>query len=64
MFLNQWRGCPELLCQRHRGCMEPNIFCCNVERLPLRKPRASRKVQADVHDAINPEIVRRGLAEE
>ena len=34
MFLNQWHGCPEPLCQRNRGCMAPHSHCANAEPLP------------------------------
>src|SRR5947208_2183382 len=33
MYLDNWHGsCPELICQRNRGCMAPNIHCANAER--------------------------------
>jgi hypothetical protein len=30
MIVNNWRGCPEGLCRRHRGCMAPHIHCTNT----------------------------------
>jgi hypothetical protein len=30
LFVNNWRGCPEMLCRRNRGCMAPNIGCTNA----------------------------------
>jgi hypothetical protein len=32
MFINEWPGCPEAICQRMRGCMAPDIHCTNVPR--------------------------------
>jgi hypothetical protein len=34
IYRNRWHGCPELLCQRNRGCMAPSSRCSNVPRLP------------------------------
>ena len=65
MYLNTWRGCPELLCRRNRGCMAPNMRCSNVEELsPEEEERQWREVQADVHDAIQAAIAERGLRDE
>jgi len=30
MFVTDWRGCPEPLCRRHRGCVTPKIRCSNL----------------------------------
>ena len=30
MFMNEWTGCPEAICQRMRGCMAPDAYCANV----------------------------------
>ncbi len=30
MLLDEWHGCPELVCQRNRGCMAPHNFCANM----------------------------------
>jgi hypothetical protein len=53
MFVNEWHGCPEALCQRHRGCMAPNIHCTNVppssqEEIDAEWPR----VKAEIHFAL------------
>ncbi|MDP2408907.1 MAG: hypothetical protein Q8M26_01340 [Pseudolabrys sp.] len=31
MCMNQWQGCPERSCRRHRGCMAPSGVCINVQ---------------------------------
>ncbi len=62
MILNQWHGCRELLCRRHRGCMAPNIVCSNVERLtPEEVERDWPEVQADIYNSIKAVIAERGL---
>jgi hypothetical protein len=42
MLINEWRGCPEMLCRRSRGCMAPNIVCSNVE--PLTATREEQQL--------------------
>jgi len=32
MCMNQWQGCRERSCRRHRGCMAPSGICINVRR--------------------------------
>jgi len=34
VLFNAWRGCPEPICWRHRGCMAPNIVGGNVPPPP------------------------------
>ena len=34
MFLNEWHGCPQRICQRNRGCMAPDSYCTNAKPLP------------------------------
>lgn len=53
MFVNNWRGCPEMLCQRNRGCMAPNINCTNV--VPPTQEEQDRdwpKAKAEIHLAL------------
>lgn len=53
MFIDEWHGCPEPLCQRNRGCMAPNIHCSNVEPLsPEELERDWPRVQAEVYKAL------------
>lgn len=49
MFVNAWHGCPELLCQRNRGCMAPDIRCSNVAPLP---PEEADRQWREVRDEI------------
>ena len=30
MYGGEWRGCPERLCRRHRGCVTHKIRCSNL----------------------------------
>lgn len=53
MFVNNWRGCPEMLCQRNRGCMAPNITCTNAP--PISQEERERdwpRVKAEIHFAL------------
>jgi hypothetical protein len=34
MAINTWKGCPEPLCRRQRGCMAPNNVCTNSPPSP------------------------------
>ena len=48
MIVNNWRGCPEPLCRRHRGCMAPHIHCANT--LPAEAtPEATARTLALVY---------------
>jgi hypothetical protein len=65
MLVNEWHGCPELLCQRNRGCMAPNIVCANAEQPPPGKmERDWPKVQAEVYRALKEHLAARGLENE
>ena len=35
MFMNEWPGCPEAICQRMRGCMAPGGDCRNAKQEPF-----------------------------
>jgi hypothetical protein len=60
MFINNWRGCPELLCRRQRGCMAPRNICSNRQsRIPLT-PKGEQLLRAKVYRAIHDELARRG----
>jgi hypothetical protein len=61
MFINEWRGCPELLCARNRGCMAPGNICANMppasaEEMERDWPRA----RAEVYKAVKEHIAARG----
>ena len=65
MLINNWRGCKEPLCRRHRGCMAPNIDCANLPRpTPEQMERDWPRVQAEFYKALKAEIARRGLQDE
>src|ERR1700730_5781681 len=50
MYLNNWPGCPERLCARHRGCMAPNIVCANFPQQSREEAdRGWRGGQGDVY---------------
>jgi len=62
MFINDWRGCPETLCRRQRGCMAPRIRCTNAR--PVKAdPEALARTMALVHRTLR-EAVDRQDAEE
>jgi hypothetical protein len=44
MFINAWRGCPEGLCRRHRGCMAPNHRCTNAPPVKATAEESARAV--------------------
>ena len=61
MFINDWRGCPERLCQRNRGCMAPNQVCANAEPLPPdQQETAWRAVQPDIYKTIKTYLAEQG----
>ena len=65
MFLNEWQGCPELLCRRNRGCMAPNIVCANVPKeTPEEAEREWRKAQPDVYKALQATRAARGVEDD
>jgi hypothetical protein len=65
MFLNQWHGCPERICQRNRGCMAPETVCSNVEQLPPDQADAAwRAVQHEVYTALKKCAAEAGLEDE
>ncbi len=42
MLINDWRGCPEPLCRRMRGCMAPRIRCTNARPVKADPERTAR----------------------
>jgi hypothetical protein len=53
MIVNNWHGCPEALCRRHRGCMAPHIHCTNtppVETTPEETARTMALVYRTVRE--------------
>ena len=65
MFLNQWHGCRELICQCNRGCMAPNNTCANLPRPSAEEmEREWPRVQAEFHKALNDYLARHGVLNE
>jgi hypothetical protein len=65
MYLNEWHGCPELICRRNRGCMAPNNTCANVPELPPEEAeREWRKAQPDVYKVLHEVLAERGLKDD
>lgn len=65
MFLNQWHGCPELICQRNRGCMAPNNICTNVpQRSSEEIDREWRLVQAEIIQAVEAHLAAHGVVDD
>ena len=63
MFINDWRGCPEPLCKRMRGCMAPHSRCTNAR--PVKAdPEALARTMALVHRTLREAIDRRDAAKE
>jgi hypothetical protein len=62
MIINDWRGCPEPLCKRMRGCMAPHIRCTNA-RPAKADPEALARTIALVHRTLR-ELDDRRAAEE
>ncbi len=61
MFLNEWRGCPQTICRRNRGCMAPDSFCANVEQpTPEQMERDWPEVQAEVYKGLKAHLARFG----
>jgi hypothetical protein len=53
IFINTWRGCPEPICRRHRGCMAPNIVCANAAPPSEEEvARAWPRLQAEIYKAL------------
>lgn len=65
MLINNWRGCKEPLCRRHRGCMAPHIDCANLPRpTPEQMERDWPKVQAEFTKALQAALAARGGEDE
>ncbi len=66
MFFNEWHGCcPELLCQRNRGCMAPNNFCANVKQPSAEEQwREWPSVRADVYKAVQEHLAAHGVVDD
>ena len=61
MFLNEWPGCPEPICQRMRGCMAPDIHCSNVPPVSDEElARAWPRVLVAVRRALDKAAIERG----
>jgi hypothetical protein len=62
MFLNEWHGCPEPLCQRHRGCMTPNCVCTNIPQPSDEEvARDWPLVKFEIYKALKQELAARGV---
>jgi hypothetical protein len=45
MAINRWRGCPEPICRRNRGCMAPDAACGNLpDPAPMSREEEARGV--------------------
>ncbi len=65
MFVNEWHGCPELLCARNRGCMAPDSFCANVPQPSAEEiARDWPQVQAEIYKAVKARLAEAGLGDE
>ncbi len=65
MFLDESAGCPELLCQRNRGCMAPDNFCANVPQASEEEvAREWPRVRAAFFEALEKHLVARGVHDE
>lgn len=65
MFIDDWHGCPERLCQRNRGCMAPNNNCTNAEPLPPDwQEKDWPRLQAEVHKALKARLAECGELED
>jgi hypothetical protein len=61
MFVNQWQGCPELVCRRNRGCMAPGNLCGNAERPSADEmERDWPRVRAEVYKAVKELVAEQG----
>jgi hypothetical protein len=65
MFVNKWRGCPELLCARNRGCMAPGGQCANV--VPSSAEEMERdwpRVKTEFYVVLKAHLAAHGVGEE
>ena len=64
MLINDWRGCPQGLCRRQRGCMAPDVVCSNARPLPpmaeADKQRAIGGVYRKLREAMEKRLRRAG----
>ena len=62
MWLNEWPGCPELICQRMRGCMAPAGDCANVPKVSEEElAREWPRVMVEVRRALDKVLTERGV---
>ena len=62
MFLNEWPGCPEPICQRMRGCMAPSGDCANVP--PISEEEMARdwpRVMVEWRRVLDTVLTERGV---
>ena len=64
MFINDWHGCPELLCARNRGCMAPGNICANIPPPTDEMERDWPRVQAEIYKAVKKRLADAGLEDE
>jgi len=65
MYINTWQGCPEPLCQRHRGCMAPQIRCTNApHESDEERERNWPHVQAEVRKALDAALATAGVTDD
>jgi hypothetical protein len=64
MFINEWHGCPELLCARNRGCMAPNGNCANCPPPTAEEmERDWPQVRAEIYNAVKAVIAEAGVVD-
>ena len=68
MYTNEWHGCPDLICQRNRSCMAPDIRCSNVPRLPPEEEekewwKVRDEIALALHKGIAERLAREGVSE-
>jgi hypothetical protein len=57
MAVNEWPGCPELLCQRNRGCMAPDNVCANMPPVTTEEmERDWPRVRAEIYKAVKEQV--------
>jgi hypothetical protein len=61
MFMNEWDGCAERICQRNRGCMAPNGDCVNVEDDVEMSEEEWAQCRFDIRQALDERMAELGL---
>jgi hypothetical protein len=65
IILNRWRGCPQPLCRRYRGCVAPHIVCSNARPPPAEDTEEKwRAVQAKFYQMLTAHLAADGAEDE